>query len=415
MPVRQSGQKTGSEHDRRASQRLILQCLRRGGEASRADLARASGLTNTAIGGIIKQLDEAGLVRATGKRHAGQRGQPATMLGLDPRGAFALGVRLDRSRIETVITDLAGGILGQRMHVQTLPAPDHTLMIVSEDIDALVRLIPPHRRQRIVGVGVARPYGLGSWLTELDPPRDVSAPWDPIEFAAALERRCGLPVLEENDGNAAAIAELFHGHGRTLDNFLFVFIGPAIGGGIVLNGSCLRGATRNAGDLGVIPVPASRLDSAPRRPGNDILLGRASLNALARHLRFRGIADRSLEDMPAGGDGEKAVLEWLDDCVDALIQPLLAVRALLDVSTAVIDSDLPPAWIERLIARAGLALAAAAAEARTPPLLVRGSFGTMAGALGAATVPLFLNFGPGASRRNGRARDSTGGAHALVA
>ena len=406
MPVRQ--------HARHASQRLILQRLRRSGEASRADLARASGLTNTAIGDIIKQLDKAGLVRATGKRHAGQRGQPATMLGLDPRGAFALGVRLDRSCIETVVTDLAGGILGQRMHVQTLPAPDRALEIVSADIDALVGLIPPRRRRRIVGVGVARPYNLGSWLTELDLPHDLFAPWDRIDFAAALQRRCSLPVFEENDGNAAAIAELFHGHGRNLDDFLFVFIGPAIGGGIVLDGSCLRGATRNAGDLGVIPVPASRLDSAPRRPGNDILLGRASLNALARHLRFRGIADRSLEDMPAGGDGEKAVLEWLDDCVDALIQPLLAVRALLDVPTAVIDSDLPPAWIERLIARAGLALAAAAAEARTPPLLVRGSFGTMAGALGAASVPLFLNFGPADSRRDGSARDRTGDAHALV-
>jgi|GEM_PF-3337460 hypothetical protein len=90
--------------------------------------------------------------------------------------------------------------------------------------------------------------------------------------------------------------------------------------------------------------PASMLGLDPRGacvPGVQPF-GRASLNALVRHLRFRGIAGCSLEEL-------------------------------------------------------------------------LGSFGTMAGVLGAATVPLFLNFGPGASRRDGYPRDSTGGAHAPVA
>ena len=116
MPSSRVGQGASSVHIRHYNQRLILQRLRRLGEASRADLARAASLTNTAVGEIIKQLEAGGLVRTIGKRHEGSRGQPATMLGLDPRGAYAIGVRLDRTRIETALTDLGGTVLSHRTH-----------------------------------------------------------------------------------------------------------------------------------------------------------------------------------------------------------------------------------------------------------------------------------------------------------
>jgi predicted NBD/HSP70 family sugar kinase len=375
----------------RQSERLVLQRLRRLGEASRADLARATALTNTAVGQIIRDLERGGLVRALGRKHQGQRGQPGTLLGLEPCGAFAIGVRLDRTRIETVLIDLLGRVLAHRAHDRLLPAPTQALEVVRADVEALAAELLPARRRRIAGVGVARPYNLGSWLEQLDLPREAFASWgDEVAFGAELERASGLPVVEENDGTAAAIAELFHGHGRHYDDFLYVFIGPAIGGGVVLSGQCLRGATGNAGDIGMIPVPSSRLSSAPAAGRRAFLLGRASVNTLYRHLRARGEppGNATLPYCTA------AVEEWLEDCADALAAPLLAARAFLDVPTVIIDSDLPGAALDRLIARLKPLLAAAVAEARTPPALLRGSFGAMAGALGAATLPLFENFGP---------------------
>jgi predicted NBD/HSP70 family sugar kinase len=413
MPIRRVGQGASSVHIRHYNQRLILQRLRRLGEASRADLARAAELTNTAVGAIIKQLEQGGLVRTLGKKHEGARGQPATMLALDPRGAYAIGVRLDRSRIETALTDLGGTVLSHRTHDQELPAPDHTVELLRDDIERLVQLVPASRRRRIAGVGVARPYNLGNWLAELDLPAEPFARWDQTDIGPALERACGLPVVEENDGTAAAIAELFHGHGRSNSDYLYVFIGPAIGGGLVLGGQCVRGGSGNAADIGMIPVAASTLPSAARRGGRDILLARASLNALARHLRFRGVPAGEPDALPAS----PAAAEWLDDCVDALVEPLLTARALLDVPTVIIDSDLPPGWIDRLIEHLAPRLGAAVAEARTPPALMRGSFGAMAGAIGAATLPLFLHFGPGAGSLNGPPHDPhrQGGSYALVA
>lgn len=394
MPNRRAGQGASSVHIRHYNQRLILQRLRRLGEASRADLARAASLTNTAVGEIIKQLEQSGLVRTLGKKHEGNRGQPATMLALDPRGAYAIGVRLDRTRIETALTDLGGTVLSHITHDMTLPPPAQTLDLLRDDIARMVKLVPAARRKRITGVGVARPYNLGSWLAELDLPAETFLPWDSVSFGPALQQACGLPVVEENDGTAAAIAELFHGHGRSQDDFLYVFIGPAVGGGLVLGGQCMRGSTGNAADIGMIPVGPSSLPSAVKRGPRDILLGRASLNALRRHLRYRGASSTSLDDLDRAAG---ATEEWLADCVDALCDPLLSARAMLDIPTVIIDSDLPAAWADRLIAQAGPVLAARVAEARTPPALLRGSFGAMAGALGAATLPLFLHFGPGAA------------------
>ena len=393
MSTRRAGQGASSVHIRHFNQRLILQRLRRLGEASRADLARAAALTNTAVGEIIKQLEQNGLVRTLGKKHEGNRGQPATMLALDPRGAYAIGVRLDRTRIETALTDLGGAVLSHVTHDGILPPPEQTLELLRDDIARLVKLVPAQRRRRITGVGIARPYNLGSWLAELDLSPDQFAPWDSAAFGPALAQATGLPVVEENDGTAAAIAELFHGHGRSHEDFLYVFIGPAIGGGLVLGGQCVRGSSGNAADIGMIPVAASTLPSAVKHGPRDILLGRASLNALRRHLRFRGVAAANLDDLDSS---PQAAEEWLADCVDALAEPLLTARALLDIPAVVIDSDLPAAWTDRLITRAAPVLAARVAEARTPPLLMRGSFGPMAGALGAATLPLFLHFGPGA-------------------
>jgi predicted NBD/HSP70 family sugar kinase len=393
MPSRHVGQGASSVHIRHFNERLILQRLRRLGEASRADLARAASLTNTAVGEIIKQLERNGLVRTLGKKHQGQRGQPATLLGLDARGAYAFGVRLDRTRIETALIDLGGTVLAHNTHDHTLPPPEQALRLVRDDIERMVRMVPASRRGRIAGVGVARPYNLGSWLAELDLSAETFAAWDETAFGASLAQACGMVVVEENDGTAAAIAELFHGHGRTEDDFLYVFIGPATGGGLVLGGQAVRGCRGNAADIGMVPVGASTLPSAARRGGRDILLARASLNALLRHLRYRGVAVAGLDGLDAL-HATQAAEEWLEDCVDALVEPLLTA-----------------------IARVAPRLDAAVAEARTPPSLRRGSFGAMAGALGAATLPLFLNFGPGAGNLASPHREPNrqGGPYALVA
>lgn len=390
------GQGSNSANVRRFNERLVLQALRRAGQASKADLARLANLTSTAVGSIITSLIENGLIEVTGRRLEGQRGQPASLLRLDPRGAFAIGVRLDRTSIETVLVNFAGQMIERRSHDMLLPLPPVAQEIVQGDIRELLSRLDARERNRLAGIGVAQPYNLGSWLRELGLPADPFSVWNDVDFAGELGRALRLPVFSENDGNAAAIAELFYGCGRQRDDFLYLFLGPAIGGGIAIDGDCVRGLTGNAGDFAVMPVPPSRLPSAAQPPGKwDILLSRASLIALRRHLRHYGVSVDSRADLEACiAERHPAVEEWLDDCVDALAPSLRAALCVLDLPAVVLDADVDAGLIDTLMRRLSVAVAATAPEASGIPELVRGTFGPDAGALGAATLPMFYNFSP---------------------
>ena len=86
--------------------------------------------------------------------------------------------------------------------------------------------------------------------------------------------------------------------------------------------------------------------------------------------------------------------EWLDDCVDALVSPLLTAVRLLDLEVVVIDADLPAFVVDGLIVKLERQLAVSAPEARDAPKLRRGLVGRAASAIGAAILPLHLNYGP---------------------
>jgi glucokinase len=83
--------------------------------------------------------------------------------------------------------------------------------------------------------------------------------WRDEPLKASLQRRLGLPVVVENDANAAAWAEVRFGAGRGADHVVTVTVGTGIGGGIVANGQLLRGRFGAAAEIGhVIVVPDGR-------------------------------------------------------------------------------------------------------------------------------------------------------------
>lgn len=392
----QVGRGRNSVRLRRYNERLLLQTLRRSGEASKADLARKTRLTSTAIGSIIQSLEQGDLIEFCGRRTEGQRGQPATLIRLNPKGAFGIGVRLDRLSIETALVDFGGEILARKVHDRALPPPQETLRLVQADIAEVLEVLSPAERQRLAGIGVAQPFNLGAWLKELDLPKPAFESWDEIDFPYELGDATGLPVFSENDGNAAAIAELFYGCGREYDDFIYLFLGPVIGCGIALDGDCLRGVSGNAGDIAVMPVPPSSLASARKPAGKwDLLLSRASLNALARHLRHAGALVASNADLARHiAAHHPAVEEWVEDCVDALAPALRSALCMLDVPLVVVDADVDAGLLDLVMRRLARSLADNAPEARGAPELIRGSFGSDAGAVGAASLPMFFSFSP---------------------
>jgi predicted NBD/HSP70 family sugar kinase len=390
------GKGSNSTFLRAYNERVILRILRRMGTASKADLARNAYLTDNTAGQIVKSLSAEGLIRAGPKLREGKRGQPATQLSLDPSGAYSIGLKFGRRAVEGTLVDFAGETLQFERTERAFPLPDEAMSIALDGILSMKRSIPAQHLDRLVGIGVAIPYHMGSWRRELDIPDSAYVAWDSFDIQERLSDSTGLPVFVENDGTAAAIAELFKGHGRYLDSFLHINIGAAIGGGVILNGDYRRGATGHAGHIALIPVPHSHLPSAPTpNTSMDILLSRASVNSLIRHLRWAQADVDSISDLDEALKNHPAPFdEWMDDCVDALVPPLLAASCLLDVAALVVDGALPAAVLDDLAGRLQSALNAAKPESFAPPKILRGTIGRPAGTIGAAILPLHLNFNP---------------------
>ena len=78
--------------------------------------------------------------------------------------------------------------------------------------------------------------------------------WHAIPLKAELACAFpGLPVFVEHDGNAGALAEFHHGVGKdraSLQHLIFLTFGTGIGGGFIINGRILRGASDTAGEIG---------------------------------------------------------------------------------------------------------------------------------------------------------------------
>jgi predicted NBD/HSP70 family sugar kinase len=194
------------EHARSHNRALVLQTLYRSGGISRADLARATGLTRVTISDLVAQLIGDDLIVELGQRtpsseHGARPGKPATLLDINRRGFQILGLDLsDHAVLRGSVLDLDGHILERR---EVLLENASGSAVVDKTI-ALTRELIAAAGAPILGIGVGSPgvVDLGGTV--------ISAPnlgWSDLPLQAVLEDATGLPVLVANDANAAVLAE----------------------------------------------------------------------------------------------------------------------------------------------------------------------------------------------------------------
>src|SRR5690349_7880179 len=94
--VEQPDQPWNRQRLRSTNERLLLDRLRALGAASRAQLARETGLSKPTVSSALAALEAAGLVREVGT-HAPERGRTAVLYSPDPAAGYALGVDVGRS------------------------------------------------------------------------------------------------------------------------------------------------------------------------------------------------------------------------------------------------------------------------------------------------------------------------------
>src|SRR5690606_22425731 len=94
---------------RQFNERVVLQALRVHGSRPKAELARLTGLTAQTIGLITARLDEDQLLTREAPVR-GKVGQPSVPIGLNPDGAFAIGIKIGRRSADWLLVDFTGRV-----------------------------------------------------------------------------------------------------------------------------------------------------------------------------------------------------------------------------------------------------------------------------------------------------------------
>lgn len=247
------------------NERTVLELIHRQGSLSRAQAARMSGLSKPTVSLALSGLLESGLVREVG-RSRGERGPSAVLYELNPNAGWVVGIDVGRKWVRAAIADIAGTMLARR---------DERAKVTSAK--TLIGQIGGIARRLAGEAGVrwdqVTHAALGS-PGVFDPARGyvAMAPnlpgWGRHGLVEAVREELGTNVAFENDVNLAALAELAHGHGRNVDNFVFMSVGTGIGMALVIDGQLYRGAHGAAGEVAYMPLGmGDPHDPANRRRG----------------------------------------------------------------------------------------------------------------------------------------------------
>ncbi len=367
------------------NERLVLSLVRRHAGLSKADITRRTGLSAQTVSVIMRALEKDGLL-ARGAPVRGRVGQPSTPMLLDPDGVFSFGLKVGRRSAELVLMDFVGNIRMQVQEPYAYPMPGRIRDFVRSGVAELSRALPPERRSRICGLGIAMPFELWNWAEKVGaPPEDMDA-WREVELSSFLDDTVPFPVFLQNDATAACAAELVFGRGTYFTDFAYFFIGTFIGGGVVLNQALYSGRTGNAGAFGSMPIIGP--DGVAGQ-----LIDHASIFVLETMLIKAGFDGAKLWSDPANWDGFGALLDrWIDETARSLAVAIVSVCAVIDFEAVLVDGGFPAHVRSRVAAATRHAISLLDLQGISPPKIEEGRVGSSARAIGAASLPLFARY-----------------------
>jgi glucokinase len=119
----------------------------------------------------------------------------------------------------------------------------------------------PRAVVRAVGLDTPGPASADGVISSKGATNFSQPGWRGFDFRRALEEQIGVPVVYNNDGNAAALYAhyAFFGEGAQRRSSVSAIVGTGLGGGLIENGHVIRGAAGMAGELGHVHIPMAGL------------------------------------------------------------------------------------------------------------------------------------------------------------
>src|SRR5947209_8690162 len=236
---------------RAINERTLLEYLRGHQPTSRAQLARATGLSKPTVSQALANLENAGIVRVVGQSIASKGGRIAILYEPNPDAGYVVGVDVGRGWVRAAVANLACQIIAR-----------NNIINDAQNASELVALISRLARNVVAEAGLSWSQVVHAVIGtpgvfDEQSKRVLFASnlpdWGRHGLVTELQAAFGLSLSVENDANLAALGERSFGWGSSASTFVYITIGTGVGMGIVINGALYRGARGAAGEIGFLP------------------------------------------------------------------------------------------------------------------------------------------------------------------
>ena len=140
--------------------------------------------------------------------------------------------------------------------------PDKAIQSLVESVEQVLGLTGVAVTSvRAIGLDTPGPASADGIISSKGATNFGDAGWRGFDIRGALAERLGLPVIYNNDGNAAALYAHHVRFGKEAGRHSSVsaIVGTGLGGGIIQAGQVIKGAAGMAGELGHVPIPLDGL------------------------------------------------------------------------------------------------------------------------------------------------------------
>jgi predicted NBD/HSP70 family sugar kinase len=297
---------------------LIYNYIRENSPVSRTGVARALGISPSAVTRVVNALVSEKYVLEAGKVET-PVGKRPTLLRINGHKGSVLAIDLSQDRVRIGLFDFGGALLSQRKGFRIKGR--------RESADRLMEEIHGFLEAYLKDSGQSRKR-LGLGMISLGIPADVDvqtgrilsaclyADWYGINFKEKLEQEFRLPILVEKDVTLSVLAEKRVGAGRNHRNLAFIEVSNGVSAGIICDDRLVRGASGSAGQIAfqVINPESERFRSE-------------NMGYLDRHASMQGIRTRMAEELGRGRRSSVTALPGfrIDD-----LEPAAVCQAALD-------------------------------------------------------------------------------------
>ena len=282
--VRTAEMVESSLNERERKNVSILEAIKRYGPISRTDISKITKLNIVTVSNYVNNFIEQGIVIEKGL-DISSGGRRPTIVVLNPKNSYVIGIDLGVFTIRTVLADLEGVVIARSKGSHPKDTADNVVKTLYEQVEEVIRkadLDPKKIRGVRIGAGGVIDREVGTIrCTE-----GVASVYVPI--TTLLQERFKLPVKLDHDVTTAAYGEWSLGAGTDVDIMLFMYSG--VGCGMIINGEIYHGSSGTAGEVSV----KDSMDDV-----TDVWIGNISaLKPWAAHL---GIPDDAREAIQKGG------------------------------------------------------------------------------------------------------------------